>query len=170
MFDWHRRCAYDGAQKKLFHAKGRAALRALAKELRLPRDSFTIRTCEGGIAVSGEVILHGERIYIRISQPVTGADSGVLIRSCNARRDYEGGRNHFAPLSLLDEPAALAGYVRAVMSGDMALISAMFGPLVVKWLARCGGRGRKEEEGFARRASPGAGKRERPGPLPGDNR
>nr|CCD32223.1 Conserved hypothetical protein [Methylocystis sp. SC2] len=139
MFDWHRHCAYDGAHKKLFHAKGRAALQALAKELRLPRDSFTIRTCEGCVAVSGEIILHGERIYIQISKPVTGADSGVLIRSCNGRRDYEDGRNHFAPLSLLDEPAALAGYVRAVMSGDMSRISAMFGPLAVKRPARCGG-------------------------------
>lgn len=139
MFDWYRRCAHDGARKKLFHAKGRAALRALAKELRLPSDSFTIRTCEGGVAVSGEIILHGERLYIQISQPATGADSGVLIRSCNGRRDYEGGRNHFAPLLLLDEPATLAGYVRAVMSGDVSRLSALFGPLAVK--RRACGRG-----------------------------
>lgn len=48
MFDWYRRCAYDGAQKKLFHQKGRAALRTLAKELRLPPNSFDIRSCLGG--------------------------------------------------------------------------------------------------------------------------
>lgn len=87
MFDWYGRCAHDGAQKKLFRQKGRAALRALAKELRLPPNSFDIRSCLGGVAVSGEIILHGERIYIQISQPVTGADSGALIRSCNGRRD-----------------------------------------------------------------------------------
>ncbi|WP_210234905.1 hypothetical protein [Methylocystis sp. B8] len=139
MFDWRRRCAYDGAQKKLFHQNGRTALRALAKELRLPPNSFDIRSCLGGVAVSGEIILHGENIYIQLSQPATGADSGILIRSCNGRRDYEGGRNHFAPLSLLDEPAALASDVRAVMSGDLSRISAMFRPLAVKRLAR--GRG-----------------------------
>jgi hypothetical protein len=139
MFDWRQRCAYDGAQKKLFHAKGRGALRALAKELRLPPNSFDIRSCLGGVAVSGEIILHGASIYIQISQPATGADSGVLIPSCNGRRDYWGGRNHFAPLWLLDELAALAGYVRAVMSGDLLRISAMFGPLAVKRLTR--GRG-----------------------------
>ncbi|MBM3624904.1 MAG: hypothetical protein FJX16_06220, partial [Alphaproteobacteria bacterium] len=83
MFDWYRRCAYDDAQKKLFHQKGRAALRALAKELRLPPNSFDIRSCNGGDAVSGEIILHGESVYIQISQPATGADSGVLIRSCS---------------------------------------------------------------------------------------
>ncbi|WP_210234900.1 hypothetical protein [Methylocystis sp. B8] len=96
MFDWRQHCAYDGAQKKLFHAKGRAALRALAKELWLPPNSFDVRNCHGGVAASGEIILHGESIYIQISQPATGADSGVPIRSCNGRCDYEGGRNHFA--------------------------------------------------------------------------
>jgi hypothetical protein len=139
MFDWYRCCAYDGAQKKLFHQKGRAALRALAKELGLPPNSFDIRSCLGGVAVSGEIILHSESVYIQISQPATGVDSGVLIRSCSDRRDYEGGRNHFMPLALLDEPTALAGYVRAVMSGDLSRISATFGPLAVKRRAR--GRG-----------------------------
>jgi hypothetical protein len=116
----------------LFHQKGRAALRALAKELWLPSKSFDIRSSPGGVAVSGEIILHGESVYIQISQPATGADSGVLIRSCSARRDYEGGRNTSCPCRCLDEPAALAGNVQAVTSGDLLRIIAMFGPLVVK--------------------------------------
>ena len=136
MFDWYRRCAYDGEQKKAFHRQARIALRVLAKELRLPPNSFDVRSCVGGIAVSGEVILHGDTIYIQVCQPATGADSGILIRTCEGRRDYEGGRNHLAPLSLLDRPAELAGYVRAVMSGDLSLISRMFGPLMQKRLAR----------------------------------
>jgi len=44
MFDWYGRCAYDGAQKKLFHQNRRAALRVLTKELRLPPNSFDIRS------------------------------------------------------------------------------------------------------------------------------
>jgi hypothetical protein len=136
MFDWYRRCAYDGEQKKAFHRQARIALRALAKELRLSPNSFEVRSCVGGGAVSGEVILHGETIYIQVCQPATGADSGILIRTCEGRRDYQGGRNHLAPLSLLDRPAELAGYVRAVMSGDLSTISRMFGPLAHKRLAR----------------------------------
>lgn len=135
-FDWYRCCAYDGEQKKTFQRQARVALRALAKELRLLPNSFDIRSCVGGIAVSGEIVLHGETIYIQVCQPATGADSGILIRACEGRRDYEGGRNHLAPLSLLDRPAELAGYVRAVMSGDLSLISRMFGPLMQKRLAR----------------------------------
>jgi hypothetical protein len=136
MFDWYRRCAYDGEQKKAFHRQARIALRALAKELRLSPNAFDIRSCVGGIAVSGEIILHGETIYIQVYQPATGADSGILIRTCEGRRDYDGGRNHLAPLSLLDRPAELAEYVRAVTSGDLSLISRMFGPLAHKRLAR----------------------------------
>jgi hypothetical protein len=135
-FDWYRCCAYDGEQKKTFHQQARVALRALAKELRLSLNSFDVRSCVGGIAVSGEIVLHGETIYIQVCQPATGADSGILIRTCEGRRDYEGGRNHLAPLSLLDRPAELAGYVRAVMSGDLSTISRMFGPLMHKRLAR----------------------------------
>ncbi|WP_210210531.1 hypothetical protein [Methylocystis hirsuta] len=56
----------------------------------------------------------------------------MLIRSCEGRRDYTGGRNHFAPLSLLDDPETLAEYVRAVMSGDLSNISRLFGPLAVR--------------------------------------
>ena len=72
----------------------------------------------------------------KFASPRRGADSGILIRTCEGRRDYEGGRNHLAPLSLLDHPAELAEYVRAVMSGDLSLISRMFGPLAHKRLAR----------------------------------
>jgi len=53
---------------------------------------------------------------VQVCQPATGADSGILIRTCEGRRDYTGGRNHFAPLSLLDGIPALAGRVRSVMA------------------------------------------------------
>jgi hypothetical protein len=86
-FDRYRHCAYDGEQKKAFHRQARISLRALANELRLPPDSFDLRSCVGGIAVSGEIILHGETIYIQICQPATGADTGILIRTCEGRRD-----------------------------------------------------------------------------------
>lgn len=46
-----------------------------------------------------------------------GPDCGILIRTCKGRRDYVGGRNHFAPLSMLDDLSALASRVRSVMAG-----------------------------------------------------
>lgn len=132
MFDWYRRCAYDAEQKRQFHRHARAKLKALAKELRFPPASFDIRSNQGGIAVSGEITLHHDRVYIQVCQPATGADSGVLIRTCEGRRDYTGGRNHFAPLSLLDDPSVLADHVRAVMSNDLSRISRLFGLLAAR--------------------------------------
>ena len=50
-----------------------------------------------------------------VSQPATRADSGVLIRTCQGRRDYTGGANHYAPLSLLDDLPALADRILSVL-------------------------------------------------------
>ena len=136
MFDWYRPCAYDAEQKKQFHRHARTSLKALAKELKFSPGSFDLRSNQGGIAVSGEVTLHHERIYVQVCQPATGADSGVLIRTCDGRSDFTGGRNHLAPLSLLDDPTVLADYVRAVMSADLSRISRLFGPLAARRTAR----------------------------------
>ena len=66
--------------------------------------------------MSGEITLHHDTVYIQVSQSSMGPENGVLIRTCEGRRDYTGGRNHFAPLRLLDDTPALAAEVRAVMA------------------------------------------------------
>jgi len=115
--DWYARCAYDEAQKQRFHAAARARLRGLTAALGFPPSSYDLRSNRGGIAVSGEVTLHHERVYVQVSQPFGGFDSGILIRTCHGRREYTGGRNHFAPLCLLDDLPELARRVGAVMNG-----------------------------------------------------
>lgn len=114
--DWYARCAYAPDQKEAFHRAARRALRRLASELGFAKNSFDLRCNRGGIAVSGEITLHHEHVYVQVSQPATGADSGILIRTCEGRRDYTGGPNHFAPLSLLEEVRALARTVKSVMA------------------------------------------------------
>jgi hypothetical protein len=118
--NWYLRCAYAPEQKRRFHATARARLRKLAAALDFAPVSYDLRTNEAGIAVSGEITLHHEHVYIQVSQPFTGCDSGILIRTCEGRRDYTGGRNHLAPLSLLDDVPALACRVRAVMAANSA--------------------------------------------------
>jgi len=107
MTDWYARCAYDPEVKQRFHTAARARLRRLATTLRFPLGSFDLRSNLGGIAVSGEITLHHDDVYIQVCQPASGADSGILIRTCQDRRDYTGGRNHLAPLRLLGPRAAL---------------------------------------------------------------
>ena len=113
--DWYANCSYEPEPKRRFHAAARARLRDLATQLRLTAGTFDLRSNAGGIAVSGEITLHGERVYVQVCQPATRADTGILIRSCDGRRDYSGGRNHFAPLALLDDIPALADRVRGVI-------------------------------------------------------
>jgi hypothetical protein len=115
--DWYAACSFEPERKRRFHATARARLRKLAVELRLPAGTYDLRSNQGGVAVSGEVILHHEKFYVHVSQPATRADTGILIRTCRGRRDYTGGANHFAPLSLLDDIPALAERVVAV-AGD----------------------------------------------------
>ena len=68
------------------------------------------------IAVSGEVTLHHERVYIKVGQFGLSSGHGILIRTCEGRRDYSGGPNHFVPLNLLDDIPALAAVVRTTVS------------------------------------------------------
>ena len=116
MTDWYTRCAYNPEAKQRFHTAARARLRELADCLGFPPEAYDLRSNAAGVAVSGEITLHSDTVYIQVCQPATGHDTGILIRTCEGRRDYTGGRNHFAPLRLLDDTPALAAEVRAVMA------------------------------------------------------
>jgi hypothetical protein len=81
---------------------GRRVLRAIAAELGLQSGTFDIRSNLGGTAVAGEITLHGEHIYIQFSE----GDS-FMYRSCEGRKDYTGGANHWMLYDdLLDLPRA----------------------------------------------------------------
>lgn len=113
--NWTKPCAYDDEQKGLFLATARRRLKSLAATLGFTPESFDLRANRGGIAVSGEITMHHEQLYVQVCRPATRADTGILIRTCRGRKDYTGGRNHFASLSLLDDLPALASRCRAVL-------------------------------------------------------
>jgi hypothetical protein len=111
-FDFKKPVAYDAEAKRAFHTQGRRRLRLLGTALGLSRDAYDLRTNQAGIAVSGEITLHGDRIYVQVSQPATGHDSGILYRTCEGREDYVGGANNFASLDLLHRPRELARLIK----------------------------------------------------------
>jgi len=113
-FDFRKRVAYRKWPKREFHLAARRQLRRLAEALGLAPGSYDIRNNAGGIAVSGEIILHAARIYIHVSQPATGHDTGLMFRTCEGRKDYVGGPNNFASLDLLNQPHHLAQRIREV--------------------------------------------------------
>jgi len=111
-FDFRRPVAYDAARKRVFHSRARSQLRPLAVALGLEPDSYDLRSNYGGMALSGEAILHTDRLYVHVCQPVTGHDSGILFRTCKGRNDYVGGPNNFASLDLLNRPDELSRRIR----------------------------------------------------------
>lgn len=119
-FDWYRSASYEAQQKQLFHRHALAQLKALAVELRFSPGSYDLRSNAGGNAVSGEITLHHEAVYIQICQPATGWDSGIMFRTCKGRRDYSGGPNNFAPLRMLDDLPTLAARVGHLVGGHPA--------------------------------------------------
>jgi hypothetical protein len=126
MTDWYTPCAYNPEAKQRFHTAARLRLRHLAEYLGFPPDTYDLRSNAGGVAVSGEITLHCDTVYIQVSQSSLGPENSILLRTCEGRRDYTGGRNHFAPLRLLDDTPALAAQVRAVMAtktGPLAMAS-----------------------------------------------
>jgi hypothetical protein len=111
-FDFRKRVSYDPEAKHLFHTHARRQLLRLAAALGFAPCAFDLRSNEGGIAVSGEVTLHADRLYVQVSQSAMGFDSGILFRSCEGRRDYVGGVNNFASLDLLHRPDELARRIK----------------------------------------------------------
>jgi hypothetical protein len=110
-FDFRKRVSYDPEAKRLFHAHARRRLLELAAILDFTPCAFDLRSNAGGVGVSGEVTLHADRLYVQVSQPATGSDTGILFRSCEGRRDYIGG-NNLASLDLLHRPAELARRIK----------------------------------------------------------
>lgn len=93
-----------GEQKKrAFHTVGRKFLLDVAAEIGLPRGSFDVRSNKAGIAVSGEVVLHGEHVYVQLAECAVGSPGiSAMYRPCRGRRDYVGGANHFIRMDELN--------------------------------------------------------------------
>ncbi len=89
------------ASKDYFHLEGKKFLRDLAKEVGIPAGTFDVRSNKGGIAVSGEVTLHSDTLYVQLSESCMRPGIDILFRSCKGRGDYSGGQNFYASLPLL---------------------------------------------------------------------
>lgn len=109
------------ARKHALHKDGRRFLRKLAAELGLAKGSFDVRSNKGGIAVSGEVTLHSDTLYVQLYETVCRSGVRVLYRRCRGRRDYCGEANHDAdPASLQDEERMRLFVQELRMLGDLA--------------------------------------------------
>ena len=89
--------SYDEFAKSEFKRNGLAALRALVGEL--PFKKFEVSFNPGGIAVSGDLTLHGmfedgRGIYLNINQHCWNGDKvSCYCRAVTSMKDYTGKRN-----------------------------------------------------------------------------
>lgn len=91
--------AYNAEHKEALHRAARYFLRGLVEALGLK--GYEIRWNEGGIAVSGEAILHTDDLYVQVSQSLLTGRPDVLYRSCRSRTDYCGNQNNTADFRTL---------------------------------------------------------------------
>ena len=107
-----RGVAYDEPAKRLFHSEGRAAMRRLAEALGLETGAFDLRSNKAGPAVSGEITLHGETLWVQLSLGPFGPDREVCFRKVRDRHDHIGERNCWASVRELVEPDRFAARIR----------------------------------------------------------
>ena len=89
----------DDLNKGKFHRAAMKTLRDLATKLGLSKEQYDVRSNKGGHAVSGEITLHTDNVYVQISEGSNGMQ--VLYRTCKGRKDYSGGTNNFTSLEAL---------------------------------------------------------------------
>lgn len=94
---------------------GRKILKELAKELNLPEGSYDVSINRAGPAVSGDVILHSEKLYVDFSQTCLGPSFGFLWRKCNGRKDNSGGPNQWMKWEKLDNLTNIAKIMRQIL-------------------------------------------------------
>lgn len=98
--------SYNHEGKQAFRKEAMKLLRRLAAELRLERKDVDVRFNPGGIAVSGDAILHCDFLYVWISRSPIRPGATVLVRDCKGRKDYTGGRNQYIHPALLYTPSS----------------------------------------------------------------
>jgi len=105
----------NGAKKEFF-STGRAFLSALGKDLGFSQQD--VRVNKAGIAVSGEIYLHGmwsedNGLSVVLEQDIMGKDC-VLYRTISHIKDRKGGSNNFIALKefqLGDYSGLLKGFL-----------------------------------------------------------
>jgi|688.fasta_scaffold269969_6 hypothetical protein len=86
---------YNPEAKEQFLKMSKKLAAITAQELGLEKGSYDIRVNKAGVAVSGEVTLHSDNLYVQFGQSSMPGNGRFLCRSCKGRKDYTGGSNQW---------------------------------------------------------------------------
>jgi hypothetical protein len=113
--------AYDEVAKTRFKKEGMAILREVAKRMGLLHAQYDVRWNAGGIAVSGDIILHTDTLYVNLMQSAIGSDMGFMFRACNGRKDYTGMTNHWMKFDHFTDLESVARVFNAVAAAGASI-------------------------------------------------
>lgn len=118
--------SYDALRKHAFHLAGKRLMRRIAGELGLTKGQYDLRSNLGGIAVSGEVTLHADTLYLQLSQSaLSGGRACILYRRCAGRKDYTGETNHWIDVERLLTADGAERFIQSLkVVGGLALPAA----------------------------------------------
>jgi hypothetical protein len=82
---------YNEERKAEYRKLGKRILKELADLIGLKKGEFDIRWNPGGIACSGDHILHTDKVYVALHDNI--GSGWFYWRTCQGRKDYTGGPN-----------------------------------------------------------------------------
>src|SRR3546814_833210 len=100
----HLGVSHDDPSTRPFPSDALAFLCRLADALALDERSYDIRSNKGGPAVSCELPLHGQDVWVQLSLGLSGPDREVCFRKVQGRDDPLGDRNFWASIRELFDP------------------------------------------------------------------
>lgn len=103
---------YNEEGKMKFHRAVTKTLKAVAVALGLEDSEYSIRSNKGGIAVSGEITLHADFLYVQVSKSVMRSGATILVRACNGQKDYSGLQNNYARAEDIVDPARFVEFLK----------------------------------------------------------
>src|SRR5439155_2746128 len=108
---------YNSTNKRVFQNASLRLLRQVRDMLLLTPDNCRVSYNAGGIAVSGEAILHSDYVYIQVSG---FSDMGVMVRAVSGPKDYTGAGNRYYRFTdlIANGPSGLATFAEYVASVD----------------------------------------------------
>jgi hypothetical protein len=88
--------SYHEPNKAVFKRLSLQLMRSIVKHLDLPFKTVKVRFLAGGIACSGDAILHHDDVYLYINgDSCIGGQLRILGRTCKGQQDFTGGQNQF---------------------------------------------------------------------------
>lgn len=103
--------------KWIFHKKYENLMYYIARALQLKEDKYDIRHNMGIGNTFGYVLLHTDKLYVRVGQLSKEYGIELMYKSCRDRNDQVGGKMKYLNVDMLHYPEDIMSKFRDVIAG-----------------------------------------------------